>query len=167
MNYAQNLFIVFVYFAAGSSFAAGSPSDVLKEQESVVAFAIEHQSEIDALDDETRRTLARYQNELERIGDLEAYNENLREMMASQQTEAARLETALGEVEIVKRDIVPLMLEMSDVLRRLVSVDAPFLERERTRRVEDVSQTLSRADIEIGEKYRRVIEAYLIEAECG
>ena len=70
-------------------------------------------------------------------------------------------------MEVVRQEIVPLIVEMVDVLEQFVELDHPMLEAERQARGQSLRSIIARADVDIAEKYRRVIEAYQIEAEYG
>lgn len=151
---------------AWSEEAAGV-DDVLDAQTDYQQSAIASQSRLDALDDETLTLISQYNSEFARYEDLRTYNDNMRQLLASQAAEKARLERELAEVEVVRRSVVPLMVEMVDVLERFIELDQPMLKRERLARLEELKKNLTRSDVEIAERYRRVIEAYQIEAEYG
>ena len=80
---------------------------------------------------------------------------------------ALRLGEELREIEVVRQNLVPLMVEMVDVLEQFIELDQPMLKEERLARLSELQTNLTRSDVEIAEKYRRVIEAYQIEAEYG
>ncbi|CAE7314307.1 exbD2 [Symbiodinium pilosum] len=128
---------------------------------------MQSQQRIDALDDETVALLSQYHSELERLSDLETYNTNMRKMRASQELEKERLSAELTEVEVVRRELFPLMVEMIDLLDRFIELDQPLLLVERKARLAALRENLNRSNVTLGEKYRRVIEAYQIEAEYG
>jgi hypothetical protein len=48
-----------------------------------------------------------------------------------------------------------------------VKLDVPFYIEERTNRVRELKDMMSRADIPISEKYRKILEAYQIELDYG
>lgn len=155
-------------FALGATVQAQvEVGELVAEGERYQTEATASQSRIDALDDETLALLSEYNAELQRIRDLETYNANMRGLLASQTEEKARLGDELAGIEVVRQTLVPLMVEMVDVLERFVELDQPMLLDERRARVERVRDNLTRADVEISEKYRRVVEAYQIEAEYG
>ena len=141
--------------------------DVLEAQTSYQQSAVESQNRLDALDDETLALISQYNGELARYEDLRTYNDNMRQLLASQAAEKARLEQELAEIEVVRRSIVPLMVEMVDVLERFIELDQPMLKNERLARLAELKKNLTRSDVEIAERYRRVIEAYQIESEYG
>ncbi len=144
-----------------------SVADVLAEQGSYQESAVSGQTRMNALDDETLTLISNYNSELARYEDLVTYNENMRQLLASQAAERARLEAELAEIEVIRRSIVPLMVEMIDVLERFIDLDQPMLKEERLARLDELKRNLTRSDVEIAERYRRVIEAYQIEAEYG
>ena len=111
--------------------------------------------------------LSQYNGEVDRYEDLRTYNDNLRELLASQRAEKERLNAELAGIEIVRQEIVPLMVQMIDVLDSFVALDQPLLIDERTSRVESLRRNLTRSDVDLAERYRRIIEAYQIEAEYG
>ncbi len=153
--------------AEGSSQDNVSVGDVLDTQERDQDAGMQSQQRIDELDDETVALLSQYHSELERLSDLETYNTNMRKMRASQELEKERLSAELTEVEVVRRELFPLMVEMIDLLDRFIELDQPLLLVERKARLAALRENLNRSNVTLGEKYRRVIEAYQIEAEYG
>ena len=53
----------------------------------------------------------------------------------SQQAERNRIQAELGELEVIRQQIVPLIVEMVDVLDQFVTLDQPMLSEERRARV--------------------------------
>ncbi|TNF86846.1 MAG: DUF3450 domain-containing protein [Gammaproteobacteria bacterium] len=159
--------LVAVLGAAALAEESTEVADVLEAQTDYQAEAIASQSRLDTLDDETLTLISQYNSELARYEDLRTYNENMRQLLASQAAEKARLDQELAEVEVVRRSIVPLMVEMVDVLEQFIELDQPMLKGERRARLDELKKNLTRSDVEIAERYRRVIEAYQIEADYG
>ena len=52
-------------------------------------------------------------------------------------------------------------------LETAVTRDRPFAQAERQQRLADLKETLNDTDLTVGEKYRRVMEAYGVEADYG
>lgn len=163
------LLAVLAPMARGAEPSDGGPGvdDVLRAEEGAQSTAAASQTRVEALDDETLNLISEYNRQLARYEDLIAYNDNMRQLLASQAAEKQRLEKELEEIEVVRRSLVPLLVEMVDVLDRFVELDQPMLLDERRARVAELEANLNRSDVEIAEKYRRVIEAYQIEAEYG
>ena len=161
--------VVFAVVSMSVAFAEESVEvgHVLDAQTDYQQDAVDSQSRLDALDDETLTLISQYNGELSRYEDLRTYNDNMHQLLASQAAEKSRLEQELAEIEVVRRSVVPLMVEMVDVLERFIELDQPMLREERLARLEELKKNLTRSDVEIAERYRRVIEAYQIEADYG
>ena len=127
----------------------------------------ETQSRIEVLSDATDDLLTQYQSALRQHESLVIYNRQLDALIAAQEVERASLAEQTDRVELVSRDVTPLMLRMIDALNAFVSLDVPFLEKERTDRILDLRKLMHRADVTEAEKYRRIMEAYQIENEYG
>jgi len=125
------------------------------------------QERIDELSDETDVLLARYTATLKQIDSIRVYNQQMRELIASQEAELDSLAEQLDRVEVVGRSVSPLMLRMIEALDALTTVDIPFLLDERKERVAELRDLMGRADVTTAEKFRRIMEAYQIENEFG
>jgi len=127
----------------------------------------EVQGRIEALSDATDDLLTQYQSALRQHESLLTYNSQLEALIAAQEVERASLVEQTDQVELVSRDVTPLMLRMIDALTAFVSLDVPFLEEERSERILDLQKLMHRADVTEAEKYRHIMEAYQIENEYG
>lgn len=125
------------------------------------------QNRINALDDESSEALNEYRQAMSQVADLDAYNLQLERLVATQKVELADFERRFQDIEITKRQILPLILRMLDVLEEFVKVDMPFLPNERALRIAQLRELMARPDVPTSEKYRRVTEAYQIELEYG
>ncbi len=151
--------------------SAPPPRDLLDEAVTLRSKANtelgETQGRVDELSDETDKLLTRYQATLRQIESLRTYNRQMEELIASQETERASLQEQLDRIELVTRDVTPLMLRMIDALEAFVELDVPFLEEERKERIANLRKMMKRANVTESEKYRRIMEAYQIENEYG
>jgi hypothetical protein len=125
------------------------------------------QKRVETLSDETDSLLTQYQSALRQHESLSIYNHQLDELIAAQEVEQVSLEDQTDRVELVSRDVTPLMLRMIDSLDAFIGLDMPFLEDERTERILELRKIMIRADVTEAEKYRRIMEAYQIENEYG
>ena len=164
---ARTLLFLFVVFPVSAPLAAQTPQQAEAAQRAVQQELAEAQADIDALDDQTRELLLAYRSELARLDRLNDYNANLQNMLDSQAEEARQLERDLLALEDLRRNLVPLMLDMQEALADFVQLDKPFLVDERAARVAALADLQGRADVNLAEKYRRLIEAYIIETEYG
>lgn len=129
--------------------------------------SVQSQERIDRLDDQTKQLLERYRAATWQAQQLNVYADQLAQLTAGQDAEKASLQRQLVEMERTEREILPLMLRMFDGLEKLVAADLPFLQEERKERLENLRRLMANPETGVAEKYRRVLEAYQIEAEYG
>jgi hypothetical protein len=141
--------------------------EAIDSQLATQAASVEVQERINALDDETREMLNEYRETMSQVTDLEAYNQQLERLVATQNVELADYERQFQEIETTKRQILPLIIRMLEVLEEFVAIDMPFLPEERNMRIEELRNLMTRPDVLTSEKYRRVTEAYQIELDYG
>jgi len=139
----------------------------VKEQIRTDDAARASQERVNQLDDETQKLLAEYRKAIADTDSFDAYANQLGAQVQSQREEIDGINAQLGEVERTAREVTPLMQKMLDTLARFVELDVPFLLEERTKRVETLEKMMSRADVTISEKYRRILEAYQVEMDYG
>ncbi len=125
------------------------------------------QARIEGLSDKTRVMLEAYQQLSRELEVLSTYNNQLQRLVNSQEDEKHSIQQQMNGLEATQREIVPLVLRMVASLQEFVAVDHPFLPEERQLRVVQLQELMDRADVSIGEKYRRVLEAYQVEMEYG
>ena len=146
---------------------AGALDQAVDQQVQTDIAAQRTQQQIDSLDDETRELLAEYRSVLNQKESLAAYNSQLEQLVSSQQDELVLIEEQLANIDTTQRDITPLMIKMVEVLEQFVELDTPFLPEERNSRVAQLKEMMDRADVNLSEKYRRILEAYQVETEYG
>jgi len=147
--------------------AQESLQDVVDAQSDIQEASAAVQARVNELDDEARDMLNEYRQTMSQVSDLEAYNQQLERLVATQNVELADFERRFEDIETTKRQILPLILRMLEVLDEFVTIDMPFLPDERNMRIEQLDELMGRPDIPTSEKYRRITEAYQIELEYG
>ena len=151
--------------------ADAAQSDALDEARAVRREAntagVQSQERIDKLSDDTDSLFARYRTTLRENDALVVYNRQMQELIDSQEAEMSSLADQLDRVELVGRSVTPLMLRMIGALDAFVELDVPFLLEERTERIQQLRDLMSRADVSNAEKYRAIMEAYQVENEFG
>lgn len=164
--------ILLVSFHASLLFTA--PTSTAQQLEKAIATQSASQSasatiqkRINDLDDEAREMLNEYRQTMLQVNDLESYNQQLERLVATQNVELADFERQFEEIETTKRQILPLIIRILEVLEEFVSIDIPFLPQERNLRIQELNALMERPDVLTSEKYRRVMEAYQIELEYG
>ena len=141
--------------------------DALKAQQASDSSAVVSQTKIDGLAEKTAGSLQAYRVALQRAESLEIYNKQLARLIESQNSEIESIARQTGDIENIETGALPLMIEMTDTLDKLLEADVPFLLTERQTRINNLRTLIDRADVTSGEKFRRVMEAYLIEVEYG
>ena len=111
--------------------------------------------------------IAEYRTLNKQIDGLMVYNALLERQLQDQQTEITELQNAIEGVPELERQIPPLLSRMVEGLEQFVAMDLPFLQQERNDRVAQLKSLLERADVNVAEKTRRVLEAWQIENEYG
>lgn len=153
--------------AAWGQPASPAVGDVLDAQSRTTAAEQRAQEQVDALADEAHALLGEYRLKLQTLDQAKRYNANLERTVADQEREQASLTRQIDEFGELERGIVPLMLDLVDALEDFVRLDVPFQLPEREDRLRRLRALMDRADVSVAEKYRRVMEAYQIEADFG
>lgn len=125
------------------------------------------QTRVDSIDNKKRQAVAEYLD-TERMADVtEAYNHQVRLLVASQERELADLEAQLQSIEETDQAVLPMLNRMVETLQKFVDADLPFLPEERAQRLGKLDKLLLRADVSVAEKYRQILEAYMVEVQYG
>ena len=142
-------------------------SQILETQTERTLIAQESQVRVDKVVTQTRSMEDHYRANLKEIDGLRIYNKLLELQVENQERVKVDLEQSIANVAIVNRQIVPVMTRMIDSLEQFIALDVPFLNQERTDRVEALKELMSRQDVTVAEKFRKVTEAYQIENDYG
>ena len=156
------------FVAMGSGTAVAVDLDqVVAQRMAVNDDGAKSQVRIDKLSDDTDRLIAEYRVVIQRIDALKIYNQQVSDLIDSQEEEMASLRRQIDDVELVGREITPLMLGMLDAIENFVELDVPFLPEERAERISGLHDVMVRADVTDAERYRKIMEAYQVENEFG
>lgn len=125
------------------------------------------QAKVNTLDDQTRQMLERYRTATWQAQQLTVYADQLGELVKAQDAERDSLKRQMAELENTEAEILPLMLRMVQGLEQFIALDLPFLPAERKERLENLKRMLSDPEATPAEKFKRILEAWQIEAEYG
>jgi hypothetical protein len=117
--------------------------------------------------DQQSELSSQYQQVQEQIDAIKAYHQHVQAMLHSQQEEMKSLEQQMQGASRLSRQLNPLMEDMVAALKAFVDLDTPFLVQERHERTQRLDNTLKKTDISVAEKFRQVLEAYLVENDYG
>ena len=156
-----------VFFVTSSAFAQEIVNDTIDTQVEASNVSIMLQNKIDELDIESKKIYFEYKDTLNEYKSLKNYDDQLSQIINAQIEEIASIEDQLDSLDSINIDILPLLKRMVDSLSKFISIDIPFLIEERTQRLIDLDALILRADITTAEKFRKIFEAYQIEAKFG
>lgn len=125
------------------------------------------QQKVEQLDDRSQTLLSEYRQIKSDTDQLSLYNAQMTKIVHNQEEELASLDRQINEIERTERGILPLMSRMLDNLEAFVRLDTPFLAQERATRIALLRDLMTRADVTLSEKFRRVLEAYQVEVDYG
>lgn len=162
----QFLTALFLGGFSATCFATHTES-AAQSQQQLLNKARQSQNTVEKLDDQTQSMLSEFRAASLELENLKIYHDQLEKIVASQEQEKAELARQMQEIDVTQRNIMPLMLRMLKVLDEFVELDAPFLEKERRMRISELHQLLDRSDVDLAEKYHRLIEAYMVETDYG
>jgi septal ring factor EnvC (AmiA/AmiB activator) len=157
----------FALLVSGSAFAASELDQMVAQRMENNQTGATSQKHVDKLSDQTDKLGAEYRAVLQRIEALRVYNRKVSRLITSQEEEIASLRDQIDDVELVSREVTPLMLAMLDAVDNFTQLDIPFLMDERAKRIEALHDVMVNANVTDAERYRRIMEAYQIENEYG
>ena len=149
------------------SVLAQSVDQVLQADQRRLELARQSQERINNIVEGTRSLEDDYRAINKEIDGLRVYNRLMQAQVAGQEATLADIALSMDQVDVINRQIFPLMTRMIDGLDRSIALDVPFLMDERTERVQDLRDIMERSDVSVAEKFRKVMEAYQIENDYG
>jgi hypothetical protein len=159
-------FATAVLAISGSVFAQ-TVDQVLQADQRRLNLAQQSQERINGIVDSTRSLEDQYRAINKEIDGLKVYNRLMRAQVEGQVATLDDISLSMDQVDVINRQIFPLMTRMIDALEQSVNLDIPFLMAERTKRINDLELIMERSDVSVAEKFRKVMEAYQIENDYG
>jgi len=153
--------------AVSGSVAAQTVDQVLQADQRRLNLAQQSQERINSIVEGTRSLEDQYRAINKEIDGLKVYNRLMRAQVEGQSAVLEDISLSMDQVEVVNRQIFPLMERMIDGLEQSVKLDIPFLMQERSDRIGNLKEIMERSDVSVAEKFRKVMEAYQIENDYG
>ena len=160
------LTVSFVIAVSGSVFAQ-SVDQVLQADLRRLSLAQASQERINTVVEGTRSLADQYRSVNKEIDGLKVYNRLMTAQTNGQQATLDDISLSMDQVDVINRQIFPLMERMIDGIEQSVALDIPFLMGERRDRVDKLKDIMQRSDVSVAEKFRKVMEAYQIENDYG
>jgi hypothetical protein len=151
---------------SGSVFAQ-SVDQVLQAELRRLNLAQQSQERINSIVEGTRSLEDQYRSVTKETDGLRVYNRLMVAQTEGQQAVLEDISLSMDQVDVINRQIFPLMQKMIDGLEQSISLDVPFLMAERSERVDNLKAIMERSDVSVAEKFRKVMEAYQIENDFG
>ena len=163
---ATAFFAVSALTITGGVFAQ-TVDQVLQADQRRLNLAQQSQERINNIVEGTRSLEDQYRAINKEIDGLKVYNRLMRAQVEGQQATLEDISLSMDQVDVINRQIFPLMERMIDGLEQSINLDIPFLMEERSKRIEDLKSIMERSDVTVAEKFRKVMEAYQIENDYG
>ncbi|MDH3352038.1 MAG: DUF3450 domain-containing protein [Gammaproteobacteria bacterium] len=155
------------FIAVSGSVFAQTVDQVLQAEDRRLNLAQQSQERINNIVEGTRSLEDQYRAINKEIDGLKVYNRLMTAQTGGQTATLEDIALSMDQVDVINRQIFPMMERMIDGLDQSVSLDVPFLMEERTKRVDDLRAIMERSDVSVAEKFRKVMEAYQIENDYG
>ncbi len=160
-------FFATTVMALSGSVVAQSVDQVLQADQRRLNLAQQSQERINNIVEGTRSLEDQYRAINKEIDGLKVYNRLMRAQVEGQSSVLEDISLSMDQVDVINRQIFPLMERMIDGLDQSVKLDIPFLMDERNKRVAELKNIMERSDVSVAEKFRKVMEAYQIENDYG
>ena len=160
-------FIAASLMTISGSVLAQTVDQVLRAEDRRLELAQQSQERINQTVEGTRSLEDQYRAVNKEIDGLKVYNRLMVAQTSGQQAVLEDIALSMDQVDVINRQIFPLMERMIDGLEQSVGLDLPFLMEERMNRVDNLKDIMERSDVSVAEKFRKVMEAYQIENDYG
>jgi len=167
LTFLSGVVIVIAFASASAAAQEASLEPVVDAATQINTSERNSQLNVDDIADSIQERIQQYKQVNKQIDGLRVYTQQLQRQLDSQAVEKQELNASIDEVSVVERQITPLMLRMIEALDTFVELDTPFLADERNERVAGLRDLMDRANVDVSEKFRRVMEAYQVEADYG
>ena len=160
------LFAATVIVASGNVLAQ-SVDQILQAEDRRLNLAQQSQERVNKIVEGTRSLTDQYRAINKETDGLKVYNRLMSAQTSGQGAVLDDISLSMDQVDVINRQIFPLMERMIDGLEQSVKLDVPFLMTERNNRMDTLKNMMARSDVSVAEKFRKVMEAYQIENDYG
>ena len=161
------MFFATTVIALSGSVFAQTVDQVLQADQRRLNLAQQSQERVNKIVEGTRSLEDQYRAINKEIDGLKVYNRLMRAQVEGQSAVLEDISLSMDQVDVINRQIFPLMERMIDGLEQSVKLDIPFLMDERNTRLANLKEIMQRSDVSVAEKFRKVMEAYQIENDYG
>ena len=160
--------VVFLWMAAFCTVQAGDfNQQVTRTVEESISIRQATQKQEEQWREDRQTLTARYDQLLDEQRRLAERRDGLQGAIQAARARIADKEKQLAHIRGVSQRIEPFLKQLAVRLQNQVDTSLPFLPQERRQRVQRLSSLLGDPDVPVSEKYRKTMEALLVEAEYG
>ncbi|MBU1340171.1 MAG: DUF3450 domain-containing protein [Proteobacteria bacterium] len=157
-----------ILLISSKAFCQTNTAEHVKEPvEQSIRIRQENQKERDQWKQEKEKLISMYEQLKHEHDTLLMENKNLAATQSDTQAIKLRLLEQKQILERIQIELLPFLKTLYTRVEVFVSSDTPFLKDERTLRRKTLEKVMKASDITIAEKYRKIMETLLIEAEYG
>lgn len=167
ISIAKHLLLAGAAVLALSTPAHAQLDDAMRTAKSATAASAASQARVETNDDDADNMIREYRAVLQQIDNIQLFVDKQDIYLNSQAKEITSLNNQLGNVENIKRGMVPMMLRMTAAIEDSVEADMPFLLDERRARIQRLKDVLGDPAVSPAEQYRQVLNTYKIEVAYG
>lgn len=142
-------------------------STLQAEEGKIHKAAAQSQAKVDGLFEQSQELLAEYRAIVDETENLKVYNDHVQRLVDDQNASIASLQRQIDGIEDTKQGVVPLMYKMIDTLDQFIDLDVPIALESRKARVAKLREVMTQSNVTTSEKYRQVLEAYMVENDYG
>lgn len=153
--------------AAGANAQDARLKSIVDEVNQANQIAQASQQRIDKTADATSKIYGDFKTVLKTNAGLRAYNAQQRRVITKQEEEIEKIKTSIGQIDEIKRQVIPLMEDMVKDLEEFVSLDVPFQSVERQERLDSLTDVIDDPNVSDPERFRVILEAYKAEVQYG
>jgi hypothetical protein len=125
------------------------------------------QKQRDKWREERERLLAQLEELEDQNAQLQKEHDVLEQTLGDEQKRRREKEEQLADIKEISDQIQPFLDELLHTIDKQISQGLPFLPEERKDRMQDLQEMNADPEAPTSEKYRKIMEALLIEAEYG
>ncbi len=148
-------------------FAENFPDKVKSPIKETIRIRQETQRSEDDWSLEREKLTVQYEALLKKQAHLASVRDRLNKEITFYTTGIESLKQKIEDVSRISEEISPYLDTVYDRLKELVDNGVPFLVQERQNRIHSLRRILDDSQVEVSEKFRKVMEAVFVEAEYG
>ena len=157
-----------------AALCAASPAHAIDPLDAAIDATLEShrdgaraQHRIDNVAADTEALVEDYRRIVQQADSVRVYNDQLERLVAAQKAELDGYGVEIATAQLTRDKLLPLMQTMARTLEEFVQRDLPFLGTERKTRGDAMKAMVDEPDLSPTEKFRRLMEAWQIEADYG